>query len=148
MHPCRDKEAHLISGSAMPVALVHQVTSTCYAGRQTMPPHLIQESQGVCTEARGKQFGLGALVCNSHHTIGGMRKQHGETAETSTSALNKAFESVHFSAIDREQNRESPIGTPRISKLGRWEKRVTNSAEQFAFRNIDVKPQVWTKLLY
>ena len=40
------------------------------------------------------------------------------TTETSTNALSKTLEIAHFSAINRAQCTKSPIGTPRMTRLG------------------------------
>ena len=69
------------------------------------------------------------------------------TAETSVKALSKALKWLCFSAKNREQYMKSPIGDPRISKLGRMEDFTVSGkwefailAEHFTFGMIDVKP--------
>ena len=69
----------------------------------------------------GEWIGLNALTYSTLHTCVGDIATCRSTAETSTSAFSKALASVHFSAINREQCTKSPIGTPTMSRLGRWE---------------------------
>ena len=69
------------------------------------------------------------------------------TAETSGKAPSKALKRLRFSAKNLEQYMKSPIGDPRISKLGRMENFTVSGkwefailAEHFTFGEIDVKP--------